>query len=304
MAKVFFTDDDDPIDIRYDNVFKAVFTRPSSTSRGALSRLVSAFIGRDVFIESIAANEPPIDNLRDRQIRFDINCRSASGEMVNVEMSLNPAPYEPIRIEYYAGMLFTGQDIKGTEYDYDSLKQAYQITILAKGYFFRDEEFYHTFEFYDPINHVSLDGKSRIITIELSKLDKIVEKPADTMTSRENWAVFLGYLTDKGKRNKINEIVKNEEGVAMASEVLQIIGKDWEERCRLVSELKYELDLQSYKAYARKQGLKEGREEGREEGEASKALAIAKKMVEAGYSLETVVSMTSLEPEKVQELFN
>ena len=43
--------------------------------------------------------------------------------------------------------------------------------------------------------------------------------------------------------------------------------------------------------------LAEAREEAR-------ALAIAKKMVEAGYPLETVVSMTSLEPEKVQELFN
>ena len=50
-------------------------------------------------------------------------------------------------------------------------------------------------------------------------------------------------------------------------------------------------------AEERAEKLAEAREEAR-------VLAIAKKMAESGYPLETVVSMTSLEPEKVQELFN
>jgi hypothetical protein len=29
-------------------------------------------------------------------------------------MSLNPDPFEPVRLEFYAGKLFTGQDIRGT----------------------------------------------------------------------------------------------------------------------------------------------------------------------------------------------
>jgi hypothetical protein len=76
LQKTFFTDNDDPIDIRYDNVFKAVFTRDSPASKGALSKLVSALIGKEVTILAICANEPPIDSLRDRQIRFDINCKA------------------------------------------------------------------------------------------------------------------------------------------------------------------------------------------------------------------------------------
>jgi len=164
-ANIRFDDSDDLIDICMDNVFKAVFTRNTPSSQGALSRLVSALIGREVSIIAISANEPPIDNLRDRQIRYDINCRAENGDLVNVEMSLNPAPFEPVRLEFYAGKLFTGQDVRGTDKSYDDLKQAYQIAILAKERFFPDGVFYHVFEYYDPIQRMSLNGRSRIITL-------------------------------------------------------------------------------------------------------------------------------------------
>jgi hypothetical protein len=127
---------DDLIDICLDNVFKAVFTKPTPASQGALSNLVSALVGRELSVIGITANEPPVDNLRDRQIRFDINCRTEDGGLVNVEMSLNPDPYEPIRLEYYAGKLFTGQDIRGIDKSFDDLRPAYQIAILVKERFF------------------------------------------------------------------------------------------------------------------------------------------------------------------------
>ncbi|MCL2443192.1 MAG: Rpn family recombination-promoting nuclease/putative transposase [Treponema sp.] len=44
-------------------------------------------INREVTIIVITANEPPIANLRDRQIRFDINCKAENGELINVEMA-------------------------------------------------------------------------------------------------------------------------------------------------------------------------------------------------------------------------
>jgi len=262
---MYFDDSDDPIDICLDNVFKAVFTRNTYASQGALSKLISALIGREVSIIAINANEPPIDNIRDRQIRFDINCKAENGELVNVEMSLNPDPFEPVRLEFHAGKLFIGQDIRGSDKSYNDLKQAYQIAILAKDRFFSDEVILHTFEYYDMEHSVSLNGKSRIITLELSKLDKVIEKPIKDMSAPEHWGIFFRYLTDKAKRGKINEIIKYEEGIAMASEVLISISKDEIERARLMSEYKYELDLQSKMVYAKRQGLQEGRQEGRQE---------------------------------------
>jgi predicted transposase/invertase (TIGR01784 family) len=266
-TKIFFDETDDILDICYDNVFKAVFVQDNSTSQGALSRLISALICRKIKVITINANEPPIDNIRDRQIRYDINCRTGTGELVNVEMSLNPDPFEPVRLEFYAGKLFTGQDIRGADKSYDDLKQAYQIAILGKERFFQDEEFFHGFEYYDPIRGVSLNGRSHIITLELSKLDEIVGKSIDEMNAQERWAIYFKYLTDKSKRREINKIIEIEEGIAMASEILKSISKDEIERARLMSEYKHQLDTQSKLVTARREGRQEGMQKGMQKGE-------------------------------------
>jgi predicted transposase/invertase (TIGR01784 family) len=249
-----------------DNVFKAVFTKNTPESQGALAKLLSAIIGRELSVVSLTANEPPIDNLRDRQIRFDINCRTAGGELLNVEMSLNPDKFEPIRLEFHAGKLFTGQDIRGANKTFDDLKPAYQIAFLVKDESFEDEAFLHNFEYYDPERRMSLNGRSRIITLELAKLDRIIEKPVQEMSEQEHWAVFFRYLTDKTKRQKINELMEYEEGIVMASEVLLTISKDEVERARLMSEYKYVVDTQSKVVQARREGILEGEQKGLQKG--------------------------------------
>jgi hypothetical protein len=93
-------------------------------------------------------------------------------------------------------------------------------------------------------------------------LTEIVEKPIDEMSIQECWAVFFRYLKDKKKRQKINKIIEREEGIAMASKVLKSISKDEIERARLMSEYKYELDLQSKLVTAKREGRAEGIQEG------------------------------------------
>jgi predicted transposase/invertase (TIGR01784 family) len=286
MTPVYLDDADDPVDIRYDNVFKAVFTRNTPESRTALSRLVSAITGRNLTVLSIAANEPPVDSLRDRQIRFDIPCKTGDGEPVNIEMSLNPDAFELVRLEFLAGKLFTGQDIRGSDKTYDDLKAAYQIAILAKGRFCEDGALVHSFEYYDPEQGVSLGGRSRIITVELSKAAESVEKPAGEMTAAELWAVYFRYLTDRSKRTKINEVIASEEGIAMASEVLITISKDEAERARLMSEWKYEVDTQSKLVQAK-------REERRE---------IARNLKAIGVSIGQIAQGTGLTEQQINEL--
>jgi len=73
-------------------------------------------------------------------------------------------------------------------------------------------------------------------------------------------------LTDKNMRQKINKILEQEEGIAMASEVLIHISKDEIEQARLESELKYELDTQSNLVYAKREGIKEGMRKGINDG--------------------------------------
>ena len=289
-VKIRFEETEDLIDICMDNVFKAVFTKDTPASQTALSRLVSAIIGMDVHIITIVANEPAIDNLRDRQIRFDINCRAKDGEHINVEMSLNPDAFEPVRLEFHAGKLFSGQDIRGVEKDYDDLKRAYQIAILVKKRFFPDDYFLHCFEYYDQKRQISLNGRSQIITLELSKLEEIVKKPTSEMSGPELWAVYLKYLQDSNMRRKINEIIEQEEGIAMASEVLLEISKDEVERVRLMSEYKYQLDMQSKLVHAKRQGKKENQEE------------TTRKALANGLSIEVIHEITGLDMETIKQL--
>ena len=293
-----FRDGERILDIRYDPVFKAVFTKDTSSSRGALSRLISALIGRNVEVEVIIANEPPVDDLRQRYLRFDVLCRTKEGEFVNVEMSFNPNAGEQVRLEYYVARLFVGQGIHGEGKSYYDLKETYQIAILAKYQFFPDKELIHDFLYHDPKTHVSLGGKTRIITIELVKTEPVVEKPVEEMTNSELWAVFFQYLTDEEKRDKIIEIINREEGIAMAVETLSNITQDEIEYARMTTLIKSELDWRTGIFEAKS----EGRIEGFIEGLNKANLENAREMKSMGFSTEQIQAVTRLSTETIAQL--
>jgi predicted transposase/invertase (TIGR01784 family) len=285
-----FGDGERILDIRYDPVFKAVFTRDNAKSRGALSDLISALIGRIVTVEAIVANEPATDYLGQKKIRYDISCKSKDGELVDVEMSFHPIDDELNRIEYFASRLFVGQDIAGVEKSYYDLKESYRISILAQKRFFPDKNLTHTFLYYDPETRVSFDGKIRIITLELEKAAMFIDKPAQEMSGAEAWAVYFQYLTNEAKREKIKEIIDREEGIAMATNAMCQVTADYEEYCRQTTILKSELDWQASMVGAKREGRK------------AASLEIARKMRARGRSLAEIAEDTGLPPETIAKM--
>jgi len=302
-----FDETDEPLDIRYDHIFKAVFARDTPASKGALSGLVSALIGRKVIVQTITANEPPINSILDRRIRFDIACKALSGELVNIEMSFNPESFELWKLEFYTSWQYSGQGIHGIKKSFSDLAETIQIGLLDKKQFFPDEALVHSFFYYDPVNNISLGGKTKIITVELQKTDKIIDKPIYELNSSEKWSVFFEYLTNKEKRATINEILEKEEEIAMAGETLIHISRDEVERARMISEMKYILETQSIRVEAEREGHAighaEGHNEGLQEGENKKALEIARKMKEAGDSAEKIQTITGLSSEIICQLW-
>jgi len=287
-------DGESVLDIRYDPVFKAVFTKDTSSSRGALSKLISALIGRIVEVEVIIANEPPIDDLRQRYLRFDVACKTEKGELVNVEMAFNPIASEPVRLEYHVSRLFAGQDLHGKDKKYNDLKETYQIAILANEKFYNDESFIHNFIYSDLENRISLGGRTKIITVELVKTEPAAGKPVEEMTNAELWAVFFQYLTDPEKRDKIIKIINQEEGIAMAVETLSNITQDEVEYARMTTLIKSELDWRSGMADAEKKGRSEGRNEANLEN--------ARKMKSMGFLTEQIQAVTGLSTGIIAEL--
>jgi len=289
-------------DIRYDPVFKAVFTKETADSRGALSGLISALIGRTVTVETIVANEPATGFLGQKKIRYDISCISKNKEPIDVEMSFHPIEDELNRLEYFASRLFVGQDIQGIDKSYFDLKETYQISILAQKSFFSDKYLTHAFQFYDPQTHVSLDGKIRIITLELEKSAVFIDKPIEEMTTTERWAAYFQYLTDEAKREKINEIIDCEEGIAMATNALYQVSAEYEAYALQTSLMKGELDWRSSMNDAKREGLAEGRMEGLTEGLNKASLDIAQKMKNAGKPLSEIQEFTGIPMETIEQM--
>jgi len=110
------------------------------------------------------------------------------------------------------------------------------------------------------------------------------------MAAQEAWAAFFQYLTDKGKREKINEIVESEGGIAMASEVLINITEEDREWARQLSEEKRILD--------RRMMLADAHSEGKQE----MALEAAKNLKEHGVSIEIIAKSTGLSQELIARL--
>jgi len=297
-----FGDGQRVLDIRYDQVFKAVFTRETTESRVALTDLISALIGRTVTVETVIANEPSVDYLGGKKIRYDIACKTKDGEPIDVEMSFHPLTDELNRLEYFASRLFVGQDIRGKEKNYSDLKESYQISILAKKQFFPDKNLTHRFLYYDPESRVSLDGKIRIITLELEKSAMYIDNPVNGMSGTELWAAYFQYLTNEAKREKIKEIIAREEGIAMATNALCQITDNFEEYSHLTSLLKGELDWQASMVGAKREGRAEGLAEGMEKGMEKEKLYIARKMKEMGDSVEKIQAITGLPPETIERM--
>jgi predicted transposase/invertase (TIGR01784 family) len=187
-------------------------------------------------------------------------------ELANVEMTIFPRNFEPIRLEYYLARLFSGQDIQGTGRSFGNLTRTYQIALTGSRRIYHDEALVHRFEYYDRETGTSLGGRTKIIVVELEKAESSAGKPATELSGEEKWALFLRYAKERERRNLVNELLREEEGIAMAGEVLLTVSRDEIERARLDSEYEGRLDRQAERADARQEGWEEGLAEGREEG--------------------------------------
>jgi predicted transposase/invertase (TIGR01784 family) len=100
----------------------------------------------------------------------------------------------------------------------------------------------------------------------------------------------------------------------MAGKVLLEISRDEQERARLMSEYKYELDTQSRIVDAKREGIREGvqkgiqkgiqkgRQKGKQEGRAERDLEVARKALSEGFSPDVVQKITGLDIETIKNL--
>jgi len=248
-----------------DYVFKAVLTRPDT--KPALMDLISAVIGRTVTDVVIRNNELPASDSKEKNERLDINCTIDDGSQVDVEMQgakgIKGGRTALINKSiYYLTDLHSSQESKGK--DYISLVRTYQITFCMHSLF--DSKGYITEAALRTQDGTQVSDQIQLTFIELNKLDDVLTKTVEDMTSLEMWSIFLGYSDDRKKRDLVNKVLEQKEVLGMAGTVLKEVSKDEHERAKRMSQRKWETDYTNDMIVSRREGKAEGIAEGKAEG--------------------------------------
>jgi hypothetical protein len=122
-----------------------------------------------------------------------------------------------------------------------------------------------------------------------NRLDPVeVNKIGDEAARQEKTAKIQAYLSviAKANINALREAIKMSEETLTLEQVFEEAG--W---------------IAKWEAKGLARGMEKGMAEGIASGKEAEALTIAQNMVNAGFPLETVVSMTKLDPEKVKTLY-
>ena len=114
------------------------------------------------------------------------------------------------------------------------------------------------------------------------------------MSAKERWIRFFKYMHSKNNLKVVKDIIENERGIAMATQVLQRVSKDDAVRFQALSDEKrltdWWRDLESHK--------EEARDEGRVEG----IIETAKNFARMGLSLKQISEGTGLSTEEINKI--
>ena len=243
--------DSDLFDPRYDYVAKRILTAENPESKQALIDLINSslkLVGGETVINLMVINsELPVDSKNYKKSRFDIRARFQNDEQGIIEIEWGKKDNFKKRSQLIISKAYSDQDISNKTYN--DLKRCYLICIVDHILFEGDEEYFRDGMFRDAKGSPITDDQI-IIFLELSKIRKLLDKPVSELTDIECWLLFFKYAADKSKRDMLNKIMEKEEGVSMATQILQTISKDERERSLYQSHLIYELDQRSEKASA------------------------------------------------------
>ena len=211
---------------RLDSNFKAIFTQPTDDSRKALKSFLTAAIGRNVTEVNVIENEPSKEFADQRSISYDINCAFDDGEIAQIELQGFDREYDyGKRAEYYVSRLLSSTLEVGD--DWGKVPKAYQISVLNFKYDKDREEAIHHYTMTDIKDGAKLADTLNVIFLELPKVPPLNEENvSEALPSIIKWCKFLKEADNPKKKDLLNQIIKNEEGIMAAENTLSKISQD------------------------------------------------------------------------------
>jgi predicted transposase/invertase (TIGR01784 family) len=249
-----------------DAIFKTLLTHPDANA--VLRDVISSILMTPVDEVIVRNTEMPLSDIGEKRERFDVNCRTSTGELIALEMQSVPMKGDSglsghtnirARCAYNLCDLHATQSGKGV--DYADLTRSYQVMFCNYTVFSERTSFVGRYSLRDE-GGIELTDAICAVFIELSKLGPVLKKDAKDMEPLEAWSVFFATAHKPEFKELIDKLSGVKEEVGMANSLLLDISQDEIQQAHFRSRRIFERDMEHNYAV----GVKEGRAEGLSEG--------------------------------------
>jgi predicted transposase/invertase (TIGR01784 family) len=287
-----------------DGVFKTLLTHPDAGV--CLRDVIASNIGLPVKKVTVRNTELPISDVLEKRERFDVSCEIDDGDQVEVEMQADRMEGDSLthghknikgRAIYNLCDLHSSQ--KGVGVRYGKLARTYQITFCGYTVFKDRASCFNRFSFRNAEGEELLDAV-HILFVELSKLERLLEKPIAEMTGAEMWAIFLAYANDPKHKEALDEIIGAKEEIKVAYDLLTSISQDADERARYRARRKFQMDMEHNRLAA----FEAGEIAGRIAGETAGKIEMARNLLAQEIPPEVIARSANLPLDEIRALMN
>jgi predicted transposase/invertase (TIGR01784 family) len=247
----------------------------------------------EIYDLSYAKNEHLGSTKVDRNAIFDLYCTNKKGERFIIELQKIEQLYFRERTLFYSTFAIQEQAIKGT-WDF-KLSPIYCLGILNFSFHPNPHKYMHFGEIIDKDNQEILIDALKFGYIECPKFQQDI---TENSTPKEQWLYALNHIAQLQ---------------AMPEELSTEMFEDFFEKANILKfskidateyyhSEKYYRDLHNIEAQNFSKGHLKGKAEGKAEGEKAKAVAVARQMKLAGWSLAQIMQFTGLESSAIRAL--
>lgn len=284
------------INLMFDLGFKRVFGKEAN--KDILITFLNEFIeDRQILdLEYLNVEKEGI-SCESKKSYFDVQCKTADGSTIIVEVQNSNQKYFKERVLYYSTLPILEQLERGGMYN---LYPVYVVSILNFKLEHKNGEetgIVHSYSLREDNTGERMTDILHFIYIELGWFDKTLEMLEN---DREKWFFCLLHMDSFLERpSKMQaEIFKR------LFDVSEVEALPAQERQQYIKEMGIERDILNQREFAREEGKAQGLEEGKAQGLEEGKIMIAKTMISRGMPFEDIVEITGLSESQVTDIEN
>lgn len=297
------------LDPKMDFVFKNIFG--SEKHPNILISFLNATLKPKDLITAVEIKNTDLNKgyIEDKFSRLDVKATTSNNEIINIEIQLKNEYNMMKRSLFYWSKLYSEQLNEGE--DYSVLKRTICINILNFKYL-KTRKFHSGYRLKEIYSNEELTDVAEIHFIEIPKL----EEGTDEKDMLVAWIEFL----KNPESEKVRSLEMSIDEIREAKDELIRMSNDDTQRELYEMRAKTLKDKISALNEAERKGIKKGRQEGIkeglqkgiqeglhkgiQEGEKSKAIEIAKSLINIGLDKETISKSTGLDLNEIEKLMS